>query len=283
MDVNSKNDERVRWLRNTGIHVLERESRGKRAGAINDALDQLKDFMPDYIAIFDVDSIPEKNFIKECVKSLEGNPQAYIASARRYISNPVNLVSRTIEAEYHILNFMLRKSDFKQFNGLIGVLRADILFKHRLNEEAITEDADFATRMHSLGYRALLVDGIRIYEQSPISWSDLINQRKRWYYGGLQLWRYWKLVKKSKNKKFILSWVMALTMTYVVIVLLPLMILSPVVISYYSVKKHRKISLLTSAGLVVHVMLLQYSALSAIFKFLSGKGVEWKSMKRVLQ
>jgi cellulose synthase/poly-beta-1,6-N-acetylglucosamine synthase-like glycosyltransferase len=178
---------------------------------------------------------------------------------------------------------MLRKSDFKQFNGLIGVLRADILFKHRLNEEAITEDADFATRMHSLGYRALLVDGIRIYEQSPISWSDLINQRKRWYYGGLQLWRYWKLVKKSKNKKFILSWVMALTMTYVVIVLLPLMILSPVVISYYSVKKHRKISLLTSAGLVVHVMLLQYSALSAIFKFLSGKGVEWKSMKRVLQ
>ncbi|MDI6811668.1 MAG: glycosyltransferase family 2 protein, partial [archaeon] len=190
--------------------------------------------------------------------------------------------SRTIQVEYYLLNFLLKESAFKQFNGLIGVLRADLLYKYKLNEGAITEDADYATRMHAKGCKAILVSTTRIYEQSPVSWMDLLNQRKRWYYGGLQLWRYWDVVKSSKNKKFIRSWVMSLTMTYGVILFFPFVIVSPFIILIYSKKASPKLSPSVSAGLVLYIFILQYSAITAIFNFVRGRSIEWKSMKRVV-
>ncbi|AEA46731.1 glycosyltransferase [Archaeoglobus veneficus] len=280
VDLKEEGDERVKALRKLGVEVLERRTtRGKRAGAINDALKALKDFMPDYIAIFDVDSRPAKDFVVKCVKALENDAKAYIASSPRYISNPINLVSKTIEAEYHLINFLLRRSGFRQFNGLIGVLRAKYLFKYRLREGAVAEDADFATRMHARGLRAIFVGDTLTYEQSPLSWKDLFNQRKRWYYGGLQLWRYWKDVKRSRDSNFILSWFMALTFTYFVALLLPLMVFSPPLIIYRfrNVKK-----LVVVAGLVIHTVLLQYAAIQAMLSFARKRGVEWKAIERSL-
>jgi cellulose synthase/poly-beta-1,6-N-acetylglucosamine synthase-like glycosyltransferase len=192
-------------------------------------------------------------------------------------------VSKTVEAEYYILNFLIKKSGFKQFNGLIGVLRAKYLYMHKLNEDAITEDADYATRMHAKGYRAVLVDGTKIYEQSPVSWMDLLNQRKRWYYGGLQLWKYWDTVKKSNDRRFILSWVLALTLSYSALIFLPLVIFSPFLMIYYSRRATSKIHPSVSLMLIVHILLLQYSALAAVLKFLRRKSIEWKPMERVIE
>ncbi|MFZ2070491.1 MAG: glycosyltransferase family 2 protein [Halobacteriota archaeon] len=282
IDVTIEKDERITLLKKEGIEVFSRQRRGKRGGAINDALLYLTDFKPDYVALFDVDSRPERNFVTECLTALENDTRAYIASSRRYISNPVNFVSRTIQAEYYVLNFLLKKSAFKQFNGLIGVLRADLLYKHKLNEGAIAEDADYATRMHYKGYAAILVTTTTLYEQSPVRWRDLLSQRKRWYYGGLQLWRYWDDVKRSNNKKFILSWVMALAMSYYIIIFLPLVIFSPFIILFYSKKASPRLSPSVSAGLVLYILALQYAAITAIFNFVRGRSVEWESMKRVV-
>ncbi len=281
VDKNGPNDDRGKKLKELGIEVLERNTtRGKRAGAINDALDYLRDFKPDYIAIFDVDSRPERNFIVKCVEALKRDEKAYIASSRRYISNPINFVSQTVEAEYYLINFLLKKSKFKQFNGLIGVLRADLLMKYRLNENAVTEDADFATRMHCLGYRAILVDGTKVYEQAPLSWGDLVAQRKRWYYGGLQLWKYRKCVLATKNWGFMFSWISALTLTYAIIILLPFLILAPPLL-IYKFRSFKKV--LVTFGLLIHTILLQYSAICAIAKYVKGRGIEWSPIKRVPQ
>jgi cellulose synthase/poly-beta-1,6-N-acetylglucosamine synthase-like glycosyltransferase len=281
IDVATEQDERITRLKAEGVEVFSRRKRGKKAGAINDALHYLADFKPDYVALFDVDSRPERNFLKACVDALEHDPRAYIASSRRYISNPVNLVSRTIQAEYHLLNFLLKNSAFKQFNGMIGVLRADLLYRYKLNEGAITEDADYATRLHAHGYNALLVTSTKLYEQAPVSWKDLLNQRKRWYYGGLQLWRYWDEVKGSKNKQFIRSWVMALILTYCIILFLPFVIFSPFILLYYSKKPAQKLALSVSAGFGLYILILQYAAIIAIINFVRGRGVEWQALKRV--
>ncbi len=278
VDLKDGRDVRGRELRRLGVDVLERKTtRGKRAGAINDALKYLKPFKPDYIAIFDVDSRPDRDFVVKCVEALKGDPTAYLASSPRYVSNPVNLVSETVEVEYHLINFLLKLSKFKQFNGLIGVLRADLLMKYGLREDAITEDADFATRMHCLGYKALYVEDTRMYEQAPLSWRDLVSQRKRWYYGGLQLWRYRKEVFSSKDRGFVLSWISALTLTYAVILLLPLLLLAPPLI-LYRFRNFKKI--LVTFGLLAHTILLQYSAICALAKYVRGRGVEWSPIKR---
>lgn len=274
-------DGQVKILRDLGVDVLERrDSRGRKAGAINDALEYLSGFKPEYIAIFDIDSQPGKKFLVESLVALESNKNAYIASSRRYIINPVNLVSETIEAEYYLINFLLRKSGFKQFNGPIGLLKSEFLYRYKLNEDAVAEDADFATRMHAKGYTAILVlvDGTELYEQSPVSWMDLLNQRKRWYYGGLQLWKYWKEVKNSGNRNFIVSWLMALTVTYAPILSAPVLIFAPFLL-LYKFKKVNKISL--TAGFIIYLVLLQYAAVAAVWHLVRGKRVEWKSIKRV--
>ncbi|RLI85316.1 MAG: glycosyltransferase family 2 protein [Archaeoglobales archaeon] len=278
VDRKNPRDERIERLKDLDVDVLVRnENRGKRAGAINDGVEFLKDFDPDYIAIFDVDSNPSSDFLKNCVLALEKDEMTYIASTRRYIYNTVSMTSKAVWFEYRILNFLLRKSRFKQFNGLIGVLRFDKILNYKLREEFIAEDAEFATRMHCLGYRAILVDG-KVFEQAPMKWRDLFNQRCRWYYGGLQLWKHLRNVLRTKDKGFIVSWILSLTLTYVIAIFSPLL---PLSIPYLIYKFGFKDGLKGFLGLVIHTTILQLSAIYSILKFMFGRGVEWKPIERV--
>lgn len=275
IDKNAENDARVELARKMGVEVVERVGRrGKRAGAINDAVKYLSEFKPEFVLIMDVDTRIDERTVNACISALLADQGAYMASARRYIYNAKNLVSETVEAEYRLINFLLSKSAFKQFNGMIGVLRYDILCEG-LNEDAMAEDADFATRMHALGRRALLVDG-KVLEQAPYSWRDFYSQRKRWYFGGLQLWRYRKEMKRAARSLRI-SWYLAITVTYFPIIMLPLIPLSiPLILAHY-----RRISKLkVFLGLVIYVFVLQASAISAFFDYLRRKEVEWNAIKR---
>ncbi|MET1124775.1 MAG: glycosyltransferase family 2 protein [Archaeoglobaceae archaeon] len=267
------NEECAKKLRELGVDVLYRsEPRGRRGGALNDAVKFLEDFSPEYVAVFDIDSRPERNFVVECVRALENCGSCYIASAKRYIINGVNLVSETVEAEYYLINFLLERAAWKQFNGLIGVLRYELL-KEGLNEDAVTEDADFATRMHAKGYKAILVKTTRVYEEAPMSWRELYSQRKRWYYGGLQLWRYRKLL----GGRVKISWILSLTLPYIIAVFLPLLILAPPLVLYH----YRKLSKLKVViGLTIHTILLQTAAIEAVLRYVLGKGVEWGKLRR---
>jgi len=278
IDLESEMDRRYRIPKKMGVDVLVRgHSRGKRAGAINDAIRRLENFSPDYVAIFDVDSEPDEDFIVKAVEVLE-DTEAYIVSSPRMISNPVNFCTQTVEVEYALINFLLRKSGFRQFNGLIGVLRWDVLRRYRIDERYLTEDAEFATRMHALGYKALFLRESYIKEQAPLSWKELYSQRRRWYYGGLQLWNYFKLVRDSPNPNFKLSWFLSLTLTYFIALFLPLLILSPILLLSRGVGK-----LKIAIGLFLHVLILQTAAFSSIAEFLRGRGVEWSPQKRLVE
>lgn len=274
IDRNSEKDLRVEITRSLGVEVIERnDRRGKRAGAINDAVNYLRSYRPDFVLILDVDVRSDEETIENCIKALMSEERAYIASARRFVYNASNLVSEVIEAEYRLINFLLRKSSFKQFNGLIGVLRFDRILEG-LNEDAITEDADFATRMHAKGFKALLVEG-RFLEQAPITWRDFYRQRKRWYFGGLQLWKYFGEIWKVREVRT--SWFLALTITYFPILILPLLPLG----IFFILRSYKKISKLKILlGFVVYCFVLQFSAIAAIFDFLMGKEVRWDAIRR---
>jgi cellulose synthase/poly-beta-1,6-N-acetylglucosamine synthase-like glycosyltransferase len=277
IDTNGENDERWRVVAEEGGEFLLRDNRrGKRAGAINDGVSNLRSFNPDYIAIFDVDSRPEKDFIVKCVRELETCEKCFIASGKRYVNNARNLVSETVEAEYRLMNFLLSRTFFKHFNGLIGVLRAEILMKERLSEDVLVEDTDFTTRMYARGMKACLAD-TKLYEQSPLSWSDFLSQRRRWYYGGIQLWRHRKLMSRT-DFKVRLEWFLLLTLTYLPIIFLPLaLILSPPLIlwHYRSLEKLKLI-----AGFTIYLLLLQIASIISISDHLKGRDVEWRVIER---
>lgn len=272
-----ENDKRALMLREMGFDVIARKTnRGKRAGAVNDAVTYLKKFKPDLVAILDVDSRPEKDVILRCAEKLDRF--SFIASSKRRISNPVNPITKAVELEYRFLGFLLEKSHFRQFNGLIGVLRYDLIDRYRLNEKALTEDADFSTRMHLHGFEAKLSEGY-FFEQAPLNAYELYKQRKRWYYGGLELWKYSDDVLRSGNVKFAVSWLLALTLTYFPLIFIPLLLFSlPALIAYYGKEGFERF-----AGILAYAIVLQSASISAIFNFLRRKQVEWKAVKRMEQ
>ncbi len=277
VDRSGSEDERGKIVEENGCRVLIRDDRrGKRAGAINDALKLLEMEKPEYVAIFDVDSRPERDFIIKCLEALDGCDECFIASGRRVISNTETLVSETVDAEYRLINYLLEKSAFKHFNGLIGVLRGDVLMEEKLSEDMLTEDSDFSTRMYGKGKKAMLVDTY-VYEQAPLTWGDFFNQRRRWYYGGIQLWRHRKLMAKAEWKVRI-SWIMMLTLTYVPVIYAPLtLLLSPILI----LKKWRKLRKLKIVlGLMIYTFVLQAAAIAAVKDYLTGKEAKWGAIKR---
>ncbi len=166
--------------------VVRTENRGRRAGAINDALRVLGD--ADFVALFDVDSRPDKDFIIKCIQALRED-DVVLASGCRYITNKVNTLSKIIAIEYgffcdmyHLLNW---SKGFIQFNGAIGLSKANFLCKAAFNERSSCEDVDMSQRIYLAGNRATLAK-TQIGEQAPTRVHDLYQQRVRWFRGALE-------------------------------------------------------------------------------------------------
>ena len=278
IDLNGKEDRRGLKLKEMGVEVYERyHSRGRKAGAINDCIRFLKisGFEPDYVVFFDVDSRPSHNFVIECVRALEKEKNAYMSSSERRVINPDSFVAETLDIEYRIFNYFLKRSSFKNFNGLIGAVKGDLIIKNPLDEGSFAEDLEFNVRMHAMGYRSIFVDGCPVYEQAPVRWIDLYRQRKRWYYGGIQLLRKEYLRKNLKFGILIFSEIVA---AHLIGLFLPFIILgSPIIL--YRYRKIKKLRIL--AGLAVYLAVNQAAALVSLYSFLRRREIEWQGVKRV--
>ncbi|MGZ4901540.1 MAG: glycosyltransferase family 2 protein [Halobacteriota archaeon] len=166
--------------------MIRSENRGRRAGAINDALSALEE--ADFVALFDVDSRPDKDFITRCVRALRED-DAVLASGCRYITNKVNTLSKVIAIEYgffcDIYRLFSLSKGFMQFNGIIGLSKADFLTQAIFDERASCEDVDMTQRIYLSGNHVTLAK-TRVGEQAPTRVHDLYKQRVRWFRGALE-------------------------------------------------------------------------------------------------
>lgn len=280
IDVSGK-DPRVEFLQSKNVNIIARPSRrGRRAGAINDALDSISE--TDYLAFFDVDSRPEKNFLIECVKALGGG--AVIASAPRYITNPgASTTARIVVAEYALMadlyRLLERCDGFKQFNGLISVLDARIFADRRLNEDVTCEDADMTQQLYLEGKTAVLVDTTRVGEQAPLSTKDYYHQRVRWItgaYEGLRNVSKFKQAKIPMSRK--ITWLSVMTMLFFIFLFSPLVLLYG--IRLWQLSDDAMDFAIKLFGLIVHTWILQICSLTVLFKQLFNTDAKWKEMRR---
>ncbi|RZN34973.1 MAG: glycosyltransferase family 2 protein [Methanosarcinales archaeon] len=291
LDITGKTDDRLKFLEGVPIAVITRTStRGRRAGAINDALDACKQApgnAPDYVALFDVDSRPDKNFLIECTHLLRSNKNVIIASGARFITNEnENIITKTIAAEYCFFSdvyLMFERFDgFNQFNGMIGVLNIktmrDYQFNH-LNESASCEDLDFTQQAYLAGFTGGFAQNTRVGEQAPSTIKDLFNQRVRWLSGACQGLRTYLpafiTAQISVSKK--LAWFLALSLPFVAFLATP-------VVPLYGARLCGKYGLrsviVRTFGLVGHVWLITLCGSVALAKQVLGRHIEWGGSKR---
>lgn len=280
-------DERTRHLERKGInHIIRQDTRGRRAGAINDGLatirrpDRTLDI--DFIALFDVDSRPNADFILKCINALENDPDAVIASGSRYITNQDSgWMAKIIAAEYSffedIYQLFEKFDGFKQFNGLIGVIDARSFNKTLLNEHVYCEDLEFTQRIYLEGKKPVFAD-TRVGEQAPTTLKDLYNQRVRWLSGALdgliENMAYFPHANISINLK--LAWFTSLVLPFGAILLTPF-------IPAYGLRLKSKCQtkiISKTLGLIFHVWLITLCGKVALLNRIRKKRTAWTDSSR---
>ena len=177
-------------------HIHRVNRKGYKAGALDDAMDQVKG---EFIAIFDADFVPNPDFLKKTLPHFKHDKIGVVQTRWGHLNKEYSTLTRLqafgLDAHF-IIEQCGRNSNehFINFNGTAGVWRKTCIedaggWEH----DTITEDLDLSYRAQIKGWKfAYLVDVVSPAEL-PITMSALKNQQHRWMKGGaevfLKMWR----------------------------------------------------------------------------------------------
>jgi len=210
-------DEKVLEWKERGrkIEAIRRTNReGYKAGAMKEAMGSVEGC--DYIAVFDADFQPGKDFLLQTIPYLEGNPEVGYVQTRWTFLNPNE--SYLTKAQEISLNFHVKceqyvhfaSGSFFNFNGTAGVWRRECI-KSAGGWDARTtvEDMDLSLRAYIKGWKAVFLKDVTCDNELPSSFFAYRKQQHRWCCGPMQLWmKATKGIWSSKlpfHKKFYLT------------------------------------------------------------------------------
>jgi len=187
------------------LHYLTRERNlHAKAGNINEAL---KKTNGDLILILDCDHVPAKDFLKRTVGFFNKYPKLFLVQTPHSFYNPDPLeknlgIFRIVPSEADMFYKHIQKGlDFWSaafFCGSAAILRRKYLQEvGGIQGTTITEDAETALELHSLGYDSAYYGRSMVYGLQPETFSAFIVQRTRWAQGMIQIF----LLKNPLFKK----------------------------------------------------------------------------------
>jgi cellulose synthase/poly-beta-1,6-N-acetylglucosamine synthase-like glycosyltransferase len=177
--------------RGFNIHYIHRvDRRGFKAGALEAGL---KVAAGRFIAIFDADFIPSKDFLRRSLPHFFADPANGMVQARwGHINQDYSLLTKTqsILLDAH---FVLehggrnRAGYFFNFNGTAGVWRREAIdaaggWQH----DTLTEDLDLSYRAQLLGWRFVFVPDLVAPAEVPVEMNSFKSQQHRWAKGSIQ-------------------------------------------------------------------------------------------------
>ena len=269
----------LHWELPDNFKVVLRTPKGRKAGAINDVLDELKDagHNADYVAIIDVDNRPADDYIIKCVAALEENNVAISSGGCRFVNNKTNVLTKVISTEYSFLcdisHRLSRSGSFLTFQGG-GVVKGSFLRDEKFDEETSTEDFDLVNRMYLTGGVAVLAK-TTLGEQAPTTLKDLYHQRVRWYRGSVECFSKYVIPMFKAPIPFTrkISWFLVITVPFLGF------LLAPIVVLYLGKIKNLSDGPLEFVkiffGSIGHTWLMTVCGIVAISKHSTSSKVEW--------
>jgi cellulose synthase/poly-beta-1,6-N-acetylglucosamine synthase-like glycosyltransferase len=184
--------ERMRLL-GFDIHYLHRTDRtGYKAGALDAAM---KVARGEFIAIFDADFVPTKDFLSRTIGHFQ-NPKVALVQARwGHLNGQYSLLTK-IQSILLDGHFVLehggrnRAGCFFNFNGTAGVWRRTAIgdaggWQH----DTLTEDLDLSYRAQLRGWQFLFVPDLVTPAEVPVEMNAFKSQQHRWAKGSIQTCR----------------------------------------------------------------------------------------------
>ncbi len=173
--------------RHSGLKIISADHKGK-SEALNTGIKKTKN---EIVFAVDADTVIEKDTLKKLVAPFK-DKKVGATNGSCIVRNKRGFWGLFQNIEYHYNN-LIRKSFSVLFNdgiwffGAFACYRKDVLKKAGyFKKDALTEDADMALEIYSLGYKAVNVFDSYGHVLAPSGIKSLIDQRTRWWIGVLQ-------------------------------------------------------------------------------------------------
>jgi len=171
------------------IYYIHREKReGFKAGALRNGLKLAKG---DFIAIFDADFIPPKNFLKEILLYFTDERIGMVQAKWGYLNEDYSSLTKAqaLDLDLHFLIEQRARSLselFMNFNGTAGVWRRKCIEDAGGWEDSLTEDLDLSFRAQLKGWKFVFIDKVVCESELPVQINASKRQRYRWAFGSVQ-------------------------------------------------------------------------------------------------
>ena len=196
----------IQDLQKSGLdikHVTRINRIGFKAGALKDGLRSAKG---EYIAIFDADFLPKKNWLLQTIPYFKDPEIGVVQTRWGHLNRKYSLLTR-IQAFALDAHFTLEqvgrnsKGHFINFNGTAGIWRkACILDAGNWEGDTLTEDLDLSYRAQLNKWKFKYLEKVETPAELPVVISAARTQQFRWNKGGAENFRkmMWRIIK-SKN------------------------------------------------------------------------------------
>lgn len=171
------------------VHVRRDSRKGFKAGALKEGLKTAKG---EYVAIFDADFIPRKDFLKKTLSFFSDDKVGMVQTRWEHLNGDYSLLTRaqalSLDGHFVIEQTVRNKAGFFiQFNGTGGVWRkACIEDAGNWHDDTLTEDLDLSYRAQLNGWRFVFLKDFTSPAELPSEINALKAQQFRWTKGAIE-------------------------------------------------------------------------------------------------
>lgn len=261
-------DETVNIARRFPVTVYEtKDNKGKRSGAINQAIANTNALNSNYIVAFDADSTLEPTAIEMAVVFLSTHPK-YVSTCSfgKVLNKKRNFLTCMQNIEYGRFNTERIETQGRILvsHGLCSMFRTNVLKQvlekrgYIYDETNIIEDYELTQCLKHMGHK-LSVYNFHAYTDIPEDFTSLYSQRKRWVYGSLTVLKKYPITRHNILDRVSHLWawfmilvtpvlslllILHLSMNYIIIVMLGINAINTIVRLKYATWKDWKIYVL---------------------------------------
>ena len=195
----------IKVLQQSGLdikHVLRDGRKNFKAGALKEGLKVAKG---EYIAIFDADFMPKKDWLKRTIPYFKDPEVGVVQTRWSHINRNYSLLTK-VQAFALDAHFSLEqvgrntKGHFINFNGTAGVWRKKcIIDAGNWEGDTLTEDLDLSYRAQLKNWKFKYLEDVETPAELPVVISAARTQQFRWNKGGAENFRkmLWRVIKSD--------------------------------------------------------------------------------------
>ncbi|MBL7208728.1 MAG: glycosyltransferase [Dehalococcoidia bacterium] len=174
------------------VYVYRGNRRGYKAGAINDLM---KTLSQKYMAVFDADQKPVRNFLNQTIPFLEEDPELAFIQTPQFYDNTENSPV-AFGAAHQQAVFYEYICEGKSVSDAMFTCGSNVVYRTEalrsiggFDEKSVTEDFATAFRLHLKHWRSLYYNHVHVYGLGPENLSSYFTQQMRWALGTLGVFK----------------------------------------------------------------------------------------------